>query len=567
MKKIIFLLIILFVLLTFIISCGGHFFNPRYYYNKNNSLASGGAPDTGPEALPEQVPADEDPFKLPEDYNNPNYQFSADKFKTWLFKASFQGDKLPIYNFFDDSSRNWIPGGADWNNISGEYYNGKDGENYVKSGPLTVGITALKVYKYAGNNPLYSSLGYLPGRMDRFNFYSINGKASLASLKQYLIAVDTYSKFVFAFGAITGTETVMGDKVPNAFEAVEKHGEKKAFYEYDPIGYVTENGSIILYDHYKREFVDSPTTYMPKDHNFDNRAKPEPTGHGYSPYRPLNSSSKDPAPEDEQKIFKESINKIKGIHPQGFKYRNYSGYMLNGKNQLDLNLWKAGNYGGRSFALYSYTFENGNGIDAPNISVTVEYYNNSKPKETKTYRVKTITSKFKAVYENVTNTSDTVIVSLVKVNNKDSISFDGTSLDPDFKDFGPIFTDRVLNAEFKGQDTGSMKNLVYKFSADGSEFTLSYEEQYLDWFTYKWRTKSYSYKLARFDDSLSQQFTAIYEVAPGGTFGNYGRVVLRSKDGEVDKLIKTSTTLGKLWGLGTADSDLGLGYDADRQNK
>ncbi|KLI52950.1 hypothetical protein [Brachyspira hyodysenteriae] len=560
-------LLFLMIVSVFIMSCGGHFFNPRYYYNRSSSSSSSGsAPDTGPEKLPDEVPADEDPFKLPEDYNDPNYQFPADKFKNWLFKASFQGDKLPIYNFFNDNSRSWIPGGADWNNITAEYYNGKDGENYVVSGILTVSITSLKVYKYPGNNPLYSSLGYLPGRMDRFNFYSINGEASVAPLKQYLIAVDTYSKFIFAFGAITGTKNVMGQDVPVSFEAVEKHGDKKAFYEYDPIGYVTENGSVILYEHYKTEFVDAPTSYMPKDHNFDKMAQPTPTGQGYSPYRPLNASSTEPAPEEDQKTFKDNINTIKSKYSE-FKYRDYSGYMLDGKNQIDLNLWKAGNYGGRSFALYSYTFESGTGTDSsvPNMKVVTDYYNNSKPQETKTYKVKTITSKYKAIYENTANPSDTIIVSLVKVNNKDTISFDGTSLDPDFKDYGPIFTDRVLNARFEGTGDSSTRNIVYQFSADGSEFTLTYEERYLDWFEYKWRTKSYSYKLARFDDSLEQQFTAIYESSPGGTLGNYGRVVLREKDGVSDKLIKTSTVLAQIWGLGTADSDAGLGYDADRK--
>ena len=567
MKKLLFI-VYFSIAALFLTSCGGHFFNPRYYYNKSSSSSSGAAPDTGPEKLPDDVPADEDPFKLPEDYNDPNYQFPAENFKNWLFKASFQGDKLPIYNFFNDTTRSWIPGGSDWNNIPAEYYDGKDGENYVVSGPLTIDITELKVYKYAGKNPLYSSLGYLPGRMDRFNFYAINGKAtSAATLKQYLIAVDTYSKFIFAFGAITGTESVLGDKIPTQFEAIEKHGDKKAFYEYDPIGYVTANGSVILYEHYKKEFTDAPTSYMPKDHSFDKRAEPSPTGHGYSPYRPLNSSSTEPASPEDQKNYKDEINRIKDSNQNGFKYRNYSGYMVDGKNQIDLNLWKAGNYGGKSFALYSYTFENGTGTDSsvPNIKVVIDYYNNSKPQETKTYRVKTITSKYKAIYENTLNTSETVIVSLVKVNNKDTISFDGTSLDSDFKDYGPIFTDRVLGARFEGTGDSSTRNIVYQFSADGSEFTLTYEEEYWDWFEYKWRTKSYSYKLARFDDSLEQQFTAIYESSPGGTLGNYGRVVLREKDGVSDKLIETSTVLAQIWGLGTADSDMGLGYDADRK--
>ncbi|MEI0527654.1 hypothetical protein R4J00_03265 [Brachyspira intermedia] len=466
-----------------------------------------------------------------------------------MFKASFQGDKLPIYNFFNDNSRSWIPGGADWNNITAEYYNGKDGENYVVSGILTVSITGLKVYKYPGNNPLYSSLGYLPGRMDRFNFYSINGEASIAPLKQYLIAVDTYSKFIFAFGAITGTKNVMGQAVPTSFEAVEKHGDKKAFYEYDPIGYVTKDGNVILYDHYKTEFVSAPTKYVPSDHGYPTMAKPTPTGQGYSPYRSLSSSSSEPASGEDQKNFKDEINKVKDTYQSGFKYRNYSGYMVDGKNQIDLNLWKSGNYGGLSLKLYSYTFETasgGNG-EAPNIKVVVETYN-STAREEKTYKVKTITSKYKAIYENTTDPNETVTVSLIKVNNKDSISFNGTSLDPDFKDYGPIFTDRVLGAKFENGDVS------YEFNEDGTQFIL------------KSGSDEWIYTLARFDNSLSQQFTAIYKANTSNLFDrNYGRVVLREKDSTPDKLIKTSTVLGVIGGLGTADFDAGLGYDAYRK--
>ena len=564
-------LLFLVIISMFIVSCGGHFFNPRYYYTKSSSSGSSlEAPNTGPEKLPDEVPAEDDPFKLPEEYNDPNYQFSADKFKNWLFKASFKGDKLPIYDFFNDDTRNWIQGGADWNNIPAEYYNGKDGENYAESGLLTVPIDNLKVYRYAGENPLYSSLGYLPGRMDRFNFYSINGNASIATLKQYLIAVDTYSKFIFAFGAITDTETIMGDKVPTAFEAVEKHGDKKAFYEYDPIGYVTESGSVILYEHYKTEFVESPTTYMPSDHGYPNMAQPNPTGQGYSPYRSLNPSSSEPASPEDQATFKDNINVIKSNNPNGFEYRNYSGYMVDGKNQIDLDLWKSGNYGGLSIKLYTYTFENGTGTDTgvPNIKVITEDYNDTSTKTEKIYKVKTITSKYKAIYENTTDSGDTVIVSLVKVNNKDSISFNGTSLDPDFKDYGPIFTDRIAGLTFTNSEseyyfflTQTIYDVKYEFSADGSEFTLSYMVYNLFTADHK---ETYKYKLARFDDSLSQQFTAIYEVPEESGDDRYGRVNIYSENGKTDNRINTSQVLFYIGALGTADSEAGLGLDAYR---
>ncbi|OEJ15947.1 hypothetical protein BFL38_10845 [Brachyspira hampsonii] len=565
-------LLFLIIISVFMMSCGGHFFNPMYYYNRsaNKSSSETSIPDTAPEKLPDEVPAENDPFKIPEEYNDPNYQFPADNFKSWLFKASFQKNKLPIYNFFNDNTRNWISGGADWNSIAADYYEGKDGETYAGSIVGNVDITDLKVYRYTANNPLYSSLGYLAGRMDRFNFYSIHGNASVAELKQYLIAVDTYSKFIFAFGAITATKSIAGDEVPIAFEAVEKYGDK-AFYEYDPIGYVTASGSVILYDHYKTEFVNAPTKYMPSDHGYPTMAQPTPTGQGYSPYRPLSSSSTEPASEEDQKTFKDNINIIKSNNSSGFKYRNYSGYMVDSKNQLDLDLWKSGNYGGLSLKLYTYTFENGTGTDVnvPDIKVVVETYNNDSAREEKTYKVKTITSKYKAIYENITDPNETVTVSLIKVNNKDSISFNGTSLDPDFIDYGPIFTDRVAGLTFTNSESKyyfflaqTIYDVKYEFSADGSEFTLSYMVYNLFTADHK---ETYKYRLARFDDSLSQQFTAIYEVPEESGDDRYGRVNVYSENGKTDNRVNTSQVLFYIGALGTADTEIGLGLDAYRE--
>ena len=289
-------LLFLIIISIFMISCSGHFFNPRYYYNKSASESEQGEiPDTTPENPPEQVPEHEDPFKNG-DWNKPDYGgYDASKFETWLFKASFQKDKLPIYTFFEDDTRYWIPGVMDWNNIPANYYDGKDGENYAGSFLGNISITGLKVYQYVANNPLYSKEGYLEGRLDRFNFYSINGKASVATLRQYLIAVDTYSKFIFAFGAITETQSVAGDEVPVSFKAVEKEGDR-SFFEYDPIGYVKEDGTVVLYEHYRKEFVAAPTEYMPKIHpEFEKMAEHKENGQGSSPYLKVDVSTIDPS--------------------------------------------------------------------------------------------------------------------------------------------------------------------------------------------------------------------------------------------------------------------------------
>ncbi|WP_252832353.1 hypothetical protein [Brachyspira pilosicoli] len=96
MKK---LHILLVAIMLMLIACARPF-DSRYYYNKKVDSSKGENIDTTPETPPEAVDPNEDPF-LNGDWNRPNYGgYDASKFKTWLFKASFQKDKLPIYTFF-----------------------------------------------------------------------------------------------------------------------------------------------------------------------------------------------------------------------------------------------------------------------------------------------------------------------------------------------------------------------------------------------------------------------------------------------------------------------------------
>lgn len=579
-------LLFLVLISAFMMSCGRYSFNPRYYYGKNSSYSSDedGVIDIPEVAPPKEIPAEEDPFKVESEYNNPNYGgYNASKFDSWLFKASFRDDKLPIYTFFDDTARYWTAGGMDWNSIPANYYLGKDGENKAQG----YAIKNLTVYKYDKDNPLYDDKGYLPGRMDRFRFYSINGVSGVASinapLKQYLIAVDTYSKFVFAFGKITGTESFMGQDVPSKFEAIEFHGDKKDFYEYDPIGYVTITGEVDFYQHYIDEFVANPTSYTPKQHGYDNYAEHNKTKPGKSPYVPLNSNTE--ASDEDKKKYEEDIK----LYAKEYKYRNYSGYQKSPtgeKDQIDLEEWKKAGYLGLSLTLYTYNLtDNGN-----TLTVTTEEFD-STSSSSKTYKLSMINSAYKATYTNIIDAKDTLSISIVQNDNGNStISVSGTVLDENFQDYGPIFVDRVRNARFDkrgntsippgGTFTHSMGETVngtrYEFNADGTEFTLI-----LDGIADNgWGdldptpvTVRHHFKLARFDSDAANTWTAKYECTTlSGTLGKYTRVVLR-KDGalingaEKDTMIRSSMTLHSIDFWEDPKSDAGLLYDAARENK
>lgn len=568
MKRNFILFLLLMLSVLFISSCARGF-SPMYYYNKRSeSLSGGDSSNNPPPTPPEEIPEDEDPFKVDNDYNKPDYGgYDASQFDKWLFKVSFRGDKLPIYVFFDDSSRAWSSGALDWRNKSADFYKANDGENKVYGTVVgDVSITSLKIYKYNKENPLYDSVGYLPGRMDRFRFYSIDGEASVSPLKQYLIAVDTYSKFVFAFGAITGTKNVAGDDVPIEFEAIEYHADKKHFYEYDPIGYVDKSGSVILYKHYEEEFVKAPTSYVPKNHGFPKMATHTKLGQGHSPYIPIVNDT-ETTPENQDK-FKENVKEVVN---KKYMYRNYGGWITSDegddKAQINLDAWKKAGYSGASLVLYSYILND----DATSLTVTTitNQYNSSgvvEVKEEKIYTREMITAEDKAIYK---NGDKSIILALTQKDNQNTISIDGLIMDINFKDYGPLFVDRVKSSEFENTynqtysgagttfvpgwniETFNKGEIKFIFNEDATQFTM------------KLKNREYNFELARFDNSPSEHYTAVYKcLNESSTLGfKHARVVLR----ENDKMIKISTVLGAIWGLGTGTSEAGLGYDSYRK--
>ncbi|MEI0698024.1 hypothetical protein R4K92_03705 [Brachyspira intermedia] len=564
-------LLFLLMISLFMMSCGNHFFNPRYYYNKSSSSSSSSSDGLTIEEVepPAEIPADEDPFKVNEDYNNPNYGgYEASRFDKWLFKASFRDDKLPVYNFFEDNTRSWIPGGTDWNNIPANFYKANNGENQASG----YSISDMSIYKYDKDNPLYDDNGYLPGRMDRFRFYSIQGKAVIIDLKQYLIAVDTYSKFVFAFGAITGTEkAINGDLVPTKFEAIEYYADKKHFYEYDPIGYVDSTGTVIFYQHYETEFVANPTGYSPKQHGYDTVAEHNKLKPGKSPYVPLNSNT-EASTEDKAK-FESDINQY--INTE-YKYRNYSGYQkasTGEKDQIDLASWKKAGYSGLSLTLYTYKLTDG----GKTLTVTTEEFNSTSSSSSKVYKLSMINTAYKATYTNEANPSDTLSISIVKNDSgENTISVSGTVLDKNFQDYGPIFVDRAKNTTFKYNgsfdlsvfstfvDTGAthatIRDLTFIFNEDGTEFTMTYYRKHIYLFVPgSEEYKEQKFRLARFDSDAENTWTAKYEcTTETGTLGNYVRVVFRKGDyssttnpgpDEIGDIIRMSMTLHPVEGV------------------
>lgn len=191
------------------------------------------------------------------------YNFPASKFDNWKFKAKFNNQNVPEMQY--DGTTVW----------KDDKY---DGENSTAKGYT---ISTMTYYRCVGKNPfgLYKNetypvcdnqgkpTGEKEALMTRFVFYRFTGKVPVAGgLNNYIVAVDMYSKLVFAFAKPTGFS---GFGVPTGWEPIDiaaegktdSNGRKYRFYEYDPAGYVTADGTFHMTDAYKNNLASG--NYIP----------------------------------------------------------------------------------------------------------------------------------------------------------------------------------------------------------------------------------------------------------------------------------------------------------------
>lgn len=278
MKNILYLLIIT----AFLCSCMNPFNSrTKYYYNANKKQ---NYPDID---MPSYSKDDTtDPFNSKEDWNRIDYKFNGNELYNYFMKISFEVTTVPVYSFF-------IPNdGREWKkNTRSDYdeytFDASDDGNTTESPILPpISIKPMTVHRY-GKNPLVSSDGFYntSERIKRFFFIRAEGNAGV-KLDNYLIAIDTYSKFIFAYAKITRYVDVFGQLLPTEFKAIEHYHLGYKFYEYDPIGFIDENKNIILYQVYADDMTANSSEYVPRYTGTDgNAAKPiDKTTTGYSPY-------------------------------------------------------------------------------------------------------------------------------------------------------------------------------------------------------------------------------------------------------------------------------------------
>ena len=269
-------------------SCNSPFNSSKqkyYYMNKIDTEINKDYPDVD---MPSYDPNDtSDPFNSKEEWNNINYKFNGNELYEYFMKISFDVHTVPIYSFFKpDDSRVWK---KTQESYFEEYtFNASRDGNTTESPiiPNPISISPMTIYRY-GKNPLvkYNGAYNLSKRIDRFFFIRAVGDA-IVPLDNYLIAIDTYSKFIFAYAKITKYVNIFGQLLPTEFEAIEHHHLGYKFYEYDPIGFIDENKNIILYQVYADDMTANSSEYVPRYSGLNTQiAKPiDKTTTGRSPY-------------------------------------------------------------------------------------------------------------------------------------------------------------------------------------------------------------------------------------------------------------------------------------------
>ncbi|EKV57033.1 hypothetical protein [Brachyspira hampsonii] len=342
MKRALFVILsILFILILFN-TCNSHF-NPRYYYqemSRNNSTSDNTAePDIGGESI---LSADEDPFvydAVSKAWNDPNYRgFTLDLDNDYVIAASFGLKNEPTYMLIKDDT--WKINDP----LRNEYY--YDGTN-TKAAGFTV--SKVKYYMYKNMNPTFSSSSAYnkSDRLKRFWFYRFTGSAGLDT-DNYLIAIDSYSKLVFAFAVPTKWKTIFGIPAPVEWGAVELGWEASAdsvtlnsqvkfavdgftyFYEYDPVGIVHSDGTIEIYP-WCTSSIANDNSYAPiveggkidLSRNIASNGSP-----GRSPYMPIKTVKKNKIALQVQNLEIENIS-AKSFNDRTIgsdEYLNYAGF-------------------------------------------------------------------------------------------------------------------------------------------------------------------------------------------------------------------------------------------------
>ena len=230
----------------------------------------------------------------PFEYFNENYVYPASKFDEWvLYMTAISNANVASYRF--EAVTAWQ------DNDSGEHlYVGQSGKGSIIGEGQINKAWDLKYYMYKTREDRWvKSNHFNPNltteeatKQKRFYFYRFTGKASAGTnLDNSTFCVDTYSKFLFFYSEPAAISTL---GVPSGWQdyaapSTGDHTQRaKKFYEYDPVGYVMEDGTVVIYNWFKAKIMgnDYSPVMNPKYKLPAKAGKAGEKGYpGYSPYK------------------------------------------------------------------------------------------------------------------------------------------------------------------------------------------------------------------------------------------------------------------------------------------
>ena len=516
------IVVVICIFTSLLFSCSHGFLrDPRLYNSKrssNNTIVVAPEPEL-------QLTGGADPFDDEGKwYNDPNEGFPNTDFETMsLVGTYFDNSNVPVYAM--ESGEVWASKDASKNEFIHAKAPNTSGQGYA--------ISNVNWYQYRGKNPLYAADGSyntslqltsnLNPKLSRFYFYRFTGDTLSPSLDNFLFAVDTYSKLMFAFAYPTKTENVFGNNVPKAWGPTDGApflGTNYQFYMYDPVGYVEKKDgkyTVVMYDWFKQNLTKG--IYQPTLGGLNNNsqgtalttvASKTPSGAGKSPFN-----------SHDVNFFEENM---KLLDKTKFLRREVTSEGRNG------------------VVLYRYDFNS----EGTQITRTAESWNDiptNTPLNTVIYTIGNGESATSATEGKITKDGVEGTLKLEDESRTLILTIGDETEVIGLIDYGPDFLERVKGAQYKSEDGKTS----YEFSEDGT--TLVFEGD----------GNTYNYK---FEKAFGTNRTeAVYGSNDASAY--YAGFRLLNRDGKADGKIQC-TKRSAFW---AETVDWSMGYAANRVEK
>jgi len=224
----------------------------------------------------------------------------------WTYYKEGEPDSSDDGNFDSAKFDNWILNMPSMDGIVASYKfregSWSGSPEMVDNVPSGIGsgikkIWDVKVYRYKNRTDRWAEIGYTPAidpKDERFHFFKFTASSAGGAVGgehgSSMFCVDRYSKFLFYYSEPSEMPEIFLNKVPKnwmdyAAPSTGIHTQfSEPFYLTDPVGFVKEDGSVVLYQWIKDNI--NSADYKPKQ----NPAYTQPAGRkankaGFSPYK------------------------------------------------------------------------------------------------------------------------------------------------------------------------------------------------------------------------------------------------------------------------------------------